>query len=115
MLVPICEECYKKQVRSRVGFFPYQAPDMPIKKYLELFQMYLAGCGDIETLRKNILFVHGLSDENKKEAGRLPFIEARLNTEDFIKDIMLYLSEVEHYKDVIFGKKDDKKPEPMDA
>ena len=96
--------------------FPYQGPDMSVKEYHKLFQMYLIAtcCDDIATERKNRLFLFGLTGDNKEEVSRLPFIEARLRTDDFIEDIVLYLSEVERYKDVIFGKRDSKLG-PMDV
>lgn len=112
MLVPICEECYKKIVAKKaLPLFPCQGPDMPIKEYLKLFQMYLVTLGEsIDTEKRNRLFVHGLSNENRNEIGMLPFISARLKADEgFIENTVLYLSSVEDYKNVIFGKRDDKK------
>ena len=121
MLLPICEECYKKIIATKdrsVAPFPDQGPGMPIKEYHKLFQVYVLGAGyhDIGTEKKNKLFVYGLSDENKEELRQLPFLEVRLKTEDFIENTVLYLSEVEHFKSVIFGRKDSKPTdiEPID-
>ena len=113
MLVPICEECYKKIVaRARIPS-PCQDPGMPIKEYLKIFQIHLVGLGNIiDTEAKNRLFVQGLSDENKEEVGKLAFLSARLKTEDFIKNTVCYLSSIEDFKNVIFGKGDI---EPMDV
>ena len=113
MLLPICEECYKKIIATKdrnIVPFPDQGPGMPIKEYHKLFQVYVLGAGyhDMDTKRKNTLFVYGLSDENKEELQQLPFLDNRLKNEDFIENTVLYLSEVEHFKSVIFGRKDSK-------
>jgi hypothetical protein len=122
MLLPICEECYKKIVatkaRSILAPAPCQEPGMPIKEYHKLFQSYLVALGEsIDTERKNRLFVYGLSDENREEVGNLAFLSARFKTEDFIENTVVYLSEMEYFKSVIFGKKDSKPADsmPMDV
>jgi len=112
MLVSICEECYKKIVAKKtLPSFPCQGHDMPIKEYFKLFQMYLVALGEsIDTEKRNRLFITGLSKENRNEIGRLPFLGDRLQTDEgFIENTVLYLSSVEDYKNVIFGKRGDKK------
>ena len=109
LLVPICEECYKKNVaRARIPF-PYQDPGTPIKEYLKIFQIYLLGfCNNIDTEAKNRLFVHGLSDKNKEEINRfLSIHNAQLTDKNFVIELVDYLEYVEHLVD-ISGKKDEK-------
>ena len=109
LLVPICEECYKKNVaRARIPF-PYQDPGTPIKEYLKIFQIYLLGfCNNIDTEAKNRLFVHGLSDKNKEEINRfLSIHNAQLTDKNFVIELVNYLEYLEHLDDVS-GKKDEK-------
>ena len=109
MLVPICEECYEKTVaRDRIPLL-CQDPGMPIKEYLEIFQMYLLVLGNnIDTEAKNRIFVCSLSDKNKEEINRfLSIHNAQLTDKNFVIELVNYLEYLEHLDDVS-GKKDEK-------
>ena len=111
MLLPICEECYKKFIATKDRnniYFPYQEPGTSVKEYHKLFQTYLlgSGCHDIATERKNILFVYGLSDENKKEVERfLSLYNIRLVDRNFIAELVCHLVYIEEL-DNLFGRND---------
>lgn len=110
MLLPICEECYKKIVEMKPRAPPpQQEPGMLITDYFRLFQTYLETAGNfVDTESKNKLFVSGLSDENREEVSKLPFISARLKTEDFMRNTVSFLLEMNEFKSVFFGKRDRK-------
>jgi hypothetical protein len=71
MLVPICEKCYKKFVATKTKLSPpRQDPNMPIKEYFKLFQIYIVTLDDfIDIEAINNLFINGLSEKNKQKIG----------------------------------------------
>jgi hypothetical protein len=127
LLVPICEECFKKIIEERESKVPErnsekkdedpirerpiipppkQEPGMSVKEYFRRFEIYIFGMDlPIDTENKNILFVHGLSDENNAEVANLPFLSDRFESEDFISNTVCYLSSIEDFKNAVFGKK----------
>ena len=109
MLVPICEECFKKFIRKRTIIPPpKQEPGMPVKEYFKQFEMFVLGeCIPINSAPARNIFIDGLTNENKEEVKRLSLgFLSRTIDENYIKDLVNYLSSVEDFKDVIFGKKD---------
>lgn len=132
MLVPICEECFEKFVKERAEkpppkqeagmpvkervnlLSPKQEPGMPVKEYYELFQAFiLLKCIPINSFSARILFIAGLSEENKKEVRRF----TSLHNDRSISDMICYLSSVEAFRKTIFGNIDGLVPdeEPMDV
>ena len=108
MLVPICEECFKKFVRER-SIIPFlkQEPGMPVKEYFKRFEMFILGnCIPINSVPARNIFIDGLTSENKEEVKHLSLGSlSRTIDENYIKDLVNYLSSVEDFKAVIFGKK----------
>ena len=98
-------------VKERVNILPpEQEPGMPVKEYYKLFQAFiLLKCIPINSFSARILFIAGLSEENKKEVRRF----TSLHNDRSISDMVCYLSNLEDFRSVIFGKKDDF--EPMDV
>ena len=108
MLVPMCEECFRKfsciacidcykgssEFRPKLPLSPTQGDNMPIKEYLKLFEAYIVvlGLNEDHPGLKNI-FISGLTYENKKELERLPFL-----SEPSLEHVVAYLSEVEAFK-----------------
>src|SRR5579864_4113597 len=108
----ICEECARK-TRAIALMPPPVQGSMPIRKYLEIFQFYLA-CQDVDSndnsARKILirdLFIRGLSGENReiirRDIGAPP---ARMD----ITVIVAYLASIEDFKRTIYGEAGDTKP-----
>lgn len=119
MLVPICEECFKKFVKEMiVKMPPKQKSGMPVKEYYKLFLVYASSlCVLIDSTSAREQFVAGLSEENKKEVRSFGSIHNQS-----ISDMVCYLATLEDFRKVIFGNIDglvpDVKPmdvEPMDV
>ena len=81
MLVPICEECFKKfsciayldcykessELRPKMLIPPIQG-DLPIREYFKLFKTFtLALSISINNPKLNTIFINGLTNENKEE------------------------------------------------
>src|ERR1051325_4047813 len=112
MLVPICEDCFKKfsciacldcykesdKLRPKMPMPPIQG-DLPIQEYFKLFETFISVLGankDNPILK--IIFIDGLTNENKKEVREIPFSAVRP-----IENIVAYLAIVEDFKRTIFG------------
>ena len=110
MLVPLCEDCFKKFsciacldcYKESSKFRPKKLPppiqgNLPIQEYFKLFETFILGSGiskDHPGLKT--IFINGLSDENKEEVRELPFGAIRS-----IENIVAYLASVEDFKRTI--------------
>jgi hypothetical protein len=114
MLVPMCEDCFKKfsciacldcykessEFRPKRPIPPIQG-DLPIREYFKLFEVFTIGSGiSKDNPGLKTMFINGLSDESKKEIREIPFGAVRP-----IEYIVAYLANVEDYKHIIFGEK----------
>ena len=107
MLVPICEKCFEKFVKKRsIVPLPMQEPGMPVKEYFKLFEMFITvECVPINSVPARNIFIHGLSNENKEEVKNLSLGSlSRPIDENYIRDLVNYLSSVEDFKHTILGK-----------
>jgi hypothetical protein len=112
MLVPICEDCFKKfsciacldcykessKFRPKILTLPIQG-DLPIQEYFKLFEAFILVSGiSKDHLGLKFIFINGLSDENKEEVREMPFGAVHP-----IENIVAYLAIVEDFKRSIFG------------
>lgn len=112
MLVPMCEDCFKKfsciaciacykessELRPKKPMPPIQG-DLPIRDYFKLFEGFILISGiSKDNPGLKTIFINGLSDENKKEIREISFGDVRP-----IEHIVAYLANVEDYKHIIFG------------
>ena len=106
MLGQLCEECFNKFsciayldcYRSSSKFRPPPIQgNLPIQEYFKLFETFILGSGiSKDHLGLKMIFINGLSDENKEEVRELPFGAIRL-----IENIVAYLASVEDFKRTI--------------
>jgi len=106
----ICEDCLKKHAREITGLpWPKQDSSMPIKEYFELFSICCMVTGiPLDTRIARDLFVHGLTTENEEEYVMAPIPPSRPVDENYLTDLVNYLSSVEAFKRNIFKAKEYK-------
>jgi hypothetical protein len=112
MLVPLCEDCFKKfsciacldcykessKFRPKTPIPPIQG-NLPIQEYFKLFETFISvSCISKDHPGLKMIFINGLSDENKEEVRELPFGAVRP-----IENIVAYLASVEDFKRTVFG------------
>jgi len=82
-----------------------QDSGMQVKEYYKLFEMFLLGeCIPINSMPARNLFILGLSKENKKEIESLSLGSlSRPVDENYISDLVNYLSSVEDFRRTVFS------------
>ena len=111
MIVPaVCEECFDKRIKEIVNLpWPKQDSSMPVKKYFELFKNCCIVAGiPLDTGIARDLFVHGLTTENEEEYVKAPIPPSRPVDNNYLTDLVCYLSSIEAFKRSIFEAKEYK-------
>ena len=96
----ICEDCLKKRAKEIARLpWPKQDSSMPVKEYFELFSICCMIAGiPLNTGIARDLFVRGLTTENEEEYVKAPIPPSRPVDENYLTDLVNYLSSVEAFK-----------------